>query len=140
VAHAIVWYGPKVSDKGKQPHFDDGSLPWNIILYVANHEPSISVNCEPHNMVCTYPCASFPFTFGINPPFFRDLRETHGSTPFGIRLCGPCEWKGPCLHQQVALRVAILVRFPSYRNHNLLLSISFCGDVGWKNTQFLHCT
>ena len=27
VAHAIVWYGPKVSDKGKQPHFDDGSLP-----------------------------------------------------------------------------------------------------------------
>lgn len=46
VAHAILWYGPKVSDKGKQPHFDDGSLPWNIIHlrydYVANHEPSIS--------------------------------------------------------------------------------------------------
>ena len=52
----------------------------------------------------------FPFSSGI-------LGTSHGTLALWLRDCDPGIAKGPPTFHFVALRVAILVRFPSYRNH-----------------------
>ena len=59
----------------------------------------------------------FLSTIWDQSPFQGNLGISHGTTALWLRNRDPGIAKGPPTFQQVALRVAILVRFPSYRNH-----------------------